>query len=86
MRSKVITGPYFRTDFEGEFTVEPDSNADITVTFAPEEVGDFEGILHIHTNQPENPDVQVAMMGTGRDQEIREVDWWIRRGRVMVFW
>ncbi len=66
----LIEGDYFSTDFEDEFTLEPDEEADVTVTFTPEERGEFEGTLTITSNDEENEEVEVALLGEGVGPQI----------------
>ena len=60
-----VEGDYFSSDFEDEITIEPDEDHDLTVTFAPEERGEFEGTLTITSNDEENEEVEVVLYGVG---------------------
>ncbi|MCF7810800.1 choice-of-anchor D domain-containing protein [bacterium] len=60
-----IEGDYFSSDFEDGFTLEPEEDREITVMFSPEELGEFEGSLTITSNDEENGEVQVALLGEG---------------------
>ena len=60
-----VEGDYFTTNFDGEFTVAPDQSDELTVTFAPEDVGDFEGVVTITSNDPEDETVSIRLSGTG---------------------
>ncbi|MDP8238541.1 MAG: choice-of-anchor D domain-containing protein [Candidatus Hatepunaea meridiana] len=66
-----IEGDCFTVDFEDEFTLEPDEEAEITVTFAPEERGEFEGTMTITSDDEENEEVEVALLGVGVGAAIR---------------
>ncbi len=55
----------FSSDFEGEFVLEPDENAEITVTFAPERGGVFTGTLTIISDDPNSEEVVVQLQGSG---------------------
>ncbi|MBM3329771.1 MAG: choice-of-anchor D domain-containing protein, partial [Calditrichaeota bacterium] len=55
----------FIVDFEGEFTLEPGASADLMVTFAPTDVFDYAGQLHVETNDPERPEALVDVAGSG---------------------
>ena len=59
----IVEGDYFSSDFEGEFVLEPDESAEVTVTFAPEEAGDIAGTLTIYSNDPDDPEVIVRLSG-----------------------
>ncbi|HUT63812.1 MAG TPA: Ig-like domain-containing protein, partial [Anaerolineae bacterium] len=60
-----VEGEYFNTDFRREFVLEPNAGQDITVTFAPEEEGDFEGTVTIASNDPDEDEVTVDLSGSG---------------------
>jgi len=60
-----VEGDYFISDFEGEFSIEPDGSEEITVTFAPEEISEFEGTLTVVSNDPDDGEVGVQMIGMG---------------------
>ncbi len=60
-----IEGDYFSVDFEDEFTIVPDEETDVAVTFIPEERGNFEGTLTITSNDEENEEVEVSLIGEG---------------------
>ena len=70
---EVIEVAYFSCDFEEEFIIEPNDSAVITVTFAPEEAGEFEGGLIITTNDPATAEVHFPLYGVGRQPDIPEV-------------
>jgi len=60
-----IEGDQFSVDFENEFSLEPDSNRNITVSFTPENAGDFEGTLTISSNDTLFGDYTVDLRGIG---------------------
>jgi len=60
-----IEGDFFNSDEDGNFVLEPDENEEITITFAPEEEGEFEGQLTINSNDPEREEVFVDLTGDG---------------------
>ncbi|MCF7809460.1 choice-of-anchor D domain-containing protein [bacterium] len=60
-----VEGDYFSTNFEDEITLEPEEDREITVTFSPEERGEFEGSLTITSNDEENDEIQVTLLGEG---------------------
>ncbi len=65
-----VEGDYFSTDFEDEAVIEPAENLVVTVTFAPEELGEFNGILTITSNDPDDEEVTVELHGIG-DIEVK---------------
>ena len=60
----------FSTDFEDEMIIEPDEEYELTVTFAPDEVGELEGTLIIISNDKDNEEIKVALYGVGIECEI----------------
>ncbi|MDP8239588.1 MAG: choice-of-anchor D domain-containing protein, partial [Candidatus Hatepunaea meridiana] len=66
-----VQGTYFSTGFEDEFTIEPDGNHELTVTFAPDEEGEFDGMLTIASNDPDEGELEVSVTGSGVEPEIR---------------
>ena len=60
-----VEGDYFTSDFEGEFVLEPDESAEVTVTFAPETAGEFEGTLTILSDDFDRPELTIPLTGTG---------------------
>jgi hypothetical protein len=61
----VVEGDCFTTNFEDEFTLEPDQDMELTVSFTPPERGEFEAVLTIASNDEENGEVEVALHGEG---------------------
>jgi len=55
----------FSVDVEFPFTIEPETFTPVTVTFAPEEIAIFEKTLTVHSNDPQNLQVEVAIAGNG---------------------
>jgi hypothetical protein len=47
------------------FTIDPGDVQEITVTFAPDDEGLFEGLIQIENNDPDNSMVEVAVSGNG---------------------
>ena len=60
-----VDGDYFSTDFEDEIVIQPDEEFELSVTFAPEERGDFEGVLTIISNDPLHEETVVSLSGRG---------------------
>lgn len=48
-----------------EFTVDPFDQVEFPVTFAPREAGMHEGVLHLASNDPERPVVEIGLWGFG---------------------
>ncbi|MDP8240794.1 MAG: choice-of-anchor D domain-containing protein [Candidatus Hatepunaea meridiana] len=61
----LIEDDCFSVDFEDELIIEPDEEAEITVTFSPDESGEFEGTMTITSDDEENQEVEVALLGAG---------------------
>ena len=61
----LIEGDYFSMDFEDAIDVAVGDEVDITVSFEPEEVGDFEGLVTILSNDPNNDAAEVGLVGSG---------------------
>jgi hypothetical protein len=70
-----VEGDYFTTNFENEFTLEPDQDMELTVSFTPAERGEFEAVLTITSNDEENGEVEVPLYGEG----VGAVCWFNRR-------
>ncbi len=70
----VVEGDGFASDFEGEFVVAPGESSELTVTFTPEEVRDFEGTLTITSDDPNFGDVAVVLTGTGLGRAVIAVE------------
>ena len=58
-----VEGMYFSIDEEGGFSLEPGEVAEVVVTFAPEDAGEFEGMITIASDDP-NGDAMVAVVGS----------------------
>ncbi|MDP8238228.1 MAG: DUF1573 domain-containing protein [Candidatus Hatepunaea meridiana] len=70
----LVDNDCFSTIFEDEMVIVPDEEWDLTVTFAPEEVGDFEGMLIIISNDEDNGEIQVELHGVGIECEIEYLE------------
>ncbi len=55
----------FSVDFNDPIEIEGGGAVEITVTFAPEELGDFDANMAINSNDPDNDVVIVALTGSG---------------------
>ncbi|MDP8238447.1 MAG: choice-of-anchor D domain-containing protein [Candidatus Hatepunaea meridiana] len=82
VREISIEHPYFRTDFVDEMVIQPDGSEEITVTFIPERIGDFEAELTIQSDDPDENPLMVALLGNGR-MEIPEVGFWNTPGNAL---
>ncbi|NQU06425.1 MAG: choice-of-anchor D domain-containing protein, partial [Calditrichaeota bacterium] len=60
-----VEGDYFSVDYEDEFTLEPEDEREFTVTFAPEESGEFEAALTITSDDEDNQEIEVPLVGVG---------------------
>jgi len=61
-----VQGDYFRVEFDEEFVVEPEGSHRIRVLFAPEESGDCVGTLTVTSDDPDEGEVIVDIIGCGR--------------------
>ena len=52
------------------FSVEPNSSEELYITFSPTSAGSYEDILTIFCNDPENPEIEVALSGNYQYPEI----------------
>ncbi|MBT7617024.1 MAG: DUF1573 domain-containing protein [Calditrichaeota bacterium] len=60
--------------FENPVFIAPENSIDFTVSFSPEEIGNFANELIIHSNSPVNPEVAVPLAGTGSEEIIWEYE------------
>jgi len=60
-----VEGDYFSSDFEDEFTLDPNQAHELHVAFAPEEIGEFNGILTIVSDDADNDEIEIPLHGTG---------------------
>ncbi|MBC8313107.1 MAG: choice-of-anchor D domain-containing protein [Candidatus Cloacimonetes bacterium] len=65
VESVVTTGDYFSDDLDAGFTIEPEGEQNVVVTFAPGEAGDFEGVVTIVSNDPNQGELVVSVSGMG---------------------
>ena len=66
-------GEYFSVDFDEAVVLARDESQEFTVTFAPEEVGDFEGSVTITTNVEGNEEIVIDLIGSGTDDRDPEI-------------
>ncbi|MDP8238733.1 MAG: choice-of-anchor D domain-containing protein, partial [Candidatus Hatepunaea meridiana] len=60
-----VEGDYFTVEFNEQFTIEPDSQTDVSVQFVPEEEGDFAGVVTVTSDDPDDGTVTINLTGTG---------------------
>jgi hypothetical protein len=60
-----VEGEYFSSDFSGEFMLEPSTDCEIRVTFAPEVASEYEGVLIMPPSDFENPELLIPLTGSG---------------------
>ncbi|MDP8227832.1 MAG: choice-of-anchor D domain-containing protein, partial [Candidatus Electryoneaceae bacterium] len=63
----LVEGDQFSTDFDTLLVLEPDSSQDVTVTFTPDAIDNFEGTLTIISDDPVNDSLTVTLIGIGPD-------------------
>ncbi len=59
---------YFTFEPAG-FALDQGQSADFTVTFSPGELGRWDALLHVLSNDQETPDIGIDLTGVGRDLE-----------------
>ena len=59
---------YTVTSYPSE--VDPRSTSEISVRLAPDELGEVSGVLELHSNDPDNPLVEVDLVGEGVEPHI----------------
>jgi hypothetical protein len=60
-----VEGDCFAAEFEEEITIEHEESFELPVAFTPNAVGEFQGILILFTNDPDEGEVQVDLIGVG---------------------
>ena len=65
VESAAVSGAYFSGDGEDGFVIPAGESRDVTVTFAPEEAGDFNGEVTITSDDPNNAEIILGLMGVG---------------------
>ncbi|MDP8238840.1 MAG: choice-of-anchor D domain-containing protein [Candidatus Hatepunaea meridiana] len=61
-----VNGNGYNVDFENEIVVQSNENYELTVSFAPDEQDEFEGVLTIVSNDPENEEIDISLLGSGK--------------------
>ena len=64
--SVTTTGDGFSDDFDNGFTLAEGEEQVVTVTFAPEDAGSFEGTVTVASNDPDEDVVTVNLVGEGQ--------------------
>ncbi|HHE46635.1 MAG TPA: choice-of-anchor D domain-containing protein, partial [Bacteroidetes bacterium] len=60
-----VEGDCFSVDINREIVLERDDSLDLTVAFAPERVGRYQGSLAIDSNDPDDRQVRIVLSGVG---------------------
>lgn len=60
-----VEGDFFSVDFDDELVIEPAEEEIVSVVFSPGEEGEFDESLTISSNDPENPEVVISLLGKG---------------------
>ncbi|MBT7789142.1 MAG: choice-of-anchor D domain-containing protein, partial [Calditrichaeota bacterium] len=68
-----VEGEFFEIEFNGEFTVSPNESVEIDVSFSPDQDGNYDGVITISSNDPNDHEVQVTITGTGVGPEVEEL-------------
>jgi hypothetical protein len=63
-----IEGEYFSIDFENEFTLAPEEEQQFTATFAPGGSDVYRGTLIITSDDSQNEETEIAMVGWSRER------------------
>jgi len=66
-----IEGDYYTSDFEGEFTLDPRESSELTVHFAPEDVGRLDATLTIYSDDNQQPEIEVTLTGIGVVEDLK---------------
>ncbi|NQU05243.1 MAG: choice-of-anchor D domain-containing protein, partial [Calditrichaeota bacterium] len=71
----VIDSEVFDHDFEDdEIMLEPDNGFDLTVTFTPDDIADFNTTLTISSDDPDQEELDIALSGTGIEPRDHSLD------------
>lgn len=65
-----IESDNFFTDFNEEITIAPGEEAEVSVSFAPVEMGELAGLIYFTTNDPRNEFVYIEISGIGLGREL----------------
>ncbi|MBT7789723.1 MAG: M6 family metalloprotease domain-containing protein, partial [Calditrichaeota bacterium] len=61
----LIEGDYFSLEFEDAIELPVGEDVDVTVAFEPEEIGNYEGLVSVFSNDPNDDIVEVNLFGIG---------------------
>jgi len=61
----VTAGDGFSVDWDGNQVVNPQSSIDVQVTFTPPDYEVYEGTLTVHSDDPQDPQVEIPLSGEG---------------------
>ncbi len=64
VESVTVLGDYFSIDPDDDFTVAPGEEQELTVTFAPEDAGEFDGNVVLVSNDPDTPELIIDISGS----------------------
>jgi len=56
-----VEGDLFGVEFDGEFVLEAHVRREVTVTFSAENVGEFEGVLTVNSDDPDNEEIDIIL-------------------------
>ncbi|MCF7811356.1 choice-of-anchor D domain-containing protein [bacterium] len=65
-----VEGRFFSIDLDSIYVAEPEGSIQCTVTFAPEEFGDFRAMLFISNNDRQNEEFIIPLFGVGKGPEV----------------
>jgi hypothetical protein len=60
----IVEGAYFSVDFNDEIVIQPDGEHELVVTFAPEGRGEFDGVVEIVSDDPDEAEVIINLTGS----------------------
>ncbi len=75
-----VEGNSFNVDFDEEVIIEPDASREITVSFAPDELGEYEDVLFIISDDPDDEEIEIPLAGIGVD-ELPQIP-----GEPLIYW
>jgi len=73
VRDVVVEGNYFSVEFDGQITLQSGESVAVMVAFLPAEAGEFEEIVTVASDDPDNPEMTVVLIGRGAERGIEEI-------------